>query len=576
MNVAIAQALRASRGERKLNGSWVVIAVCVAIVATLAVVPLGFMIWQSFFTPSMSGGEFTWGNYVTAYTNSRALPMLGNSFVFSIGTAVFAFLVGGTLAWVNERTNTPFKSLTYLLAIIPLIIPGVLFTIAWILLGSPRIGLINLSLQKLFETDSVFVNIYSMGGMIWVDGLHYSPLAFLIMSAAFRSMDPSLEESAAMSGASVRQVATRVTFRLAWPAASAALLIIFVRAIESFEVPALLGIPVGIQVFTSSMYQAIQQQPSQVGLASAYATVLLAIAAVGIYWHSRVSNNARRYATVTGKGFRPRLVDLGHWKYVSAAFVTVYFLIMILLPSFVLIWSSFQPFYSIPSWDALGAMTFDTYQRVLENPAVMRAFWNSLMLGAAAATCIMLLTAVVCWVVLKTKIPGRWVLDHLASIPLVLPGLVIGLALMVLSLNYASSLFGTMWILLLAYVIRFLPYGMQYNSTSMMQMHKELEESAQMSGAGWGRTFISVVLPLLKPGLVAGWLFVMIVSMRELSSSILLYSPGNEVFATVVWELWEAGQFVELCALGVMFVCALLTITLIAQLVARRYGVKGL
>src|SRR5690606_21994174 len=213
----------------------------------------------------------------------------GNSIWFATGTAALAFVVGTGLAWMHERTHTPFKSLFFALSIIPLIIPGILFTVAWILLGSPKIGIFNLLMQNWFGTDYVFINVYSMWGMIWVESLHYSPMAFLIMTAAFRSMDPSLEESALMSGASVRQIAWRITLKLTWPAIFATILILFVRAIESFEVPALLGLPVGIQVFTSSIYQAIHQYPSKVGLASSYAVTLLLITTVGVYLQSRLS-----------------------------------------------------------------------------------------------------------------------------------------------------------------------------------------------------------------------------------------------------------------------------------------------
>lgn len=560
----------------KVDLKWIVIGICVAVVAFFAAIPLGFLIWQSFYTPEVAGSpaQFTLGNYMIAYSSPETLRLLGNSLVFAVGTAVFAFVTGAGLAWMNERTNTPFKSFFYALTVVPLVIPGILFTIAWILLGSPKIGIINLLLQNWFSTDYVFVNVYSMWGMIWVDGLHYSPLAFLIMTAAFRSMDPSLEESALMSGASMPQIALRITFRLAWPAMFAALLILFIRSIESFEVPALLGLPAGTQVFISAIYQAINQYPSKIGLASSYATVLLLIASVGIYFQSRLSRQGGKYATVTGKGFRPRTMDLGRWRYLTAAIFIVYFALIVLLPFLVLLWSSFQKFYSVPSMDAVKNMSLDSYRFVLHYPSIASATWNSLLLAFCSATIVMLMTSVICWVVVKTKLPGRWLLDNLASLPIVFPGLVLGLAIMIFFLNYGVVVYGTIWILLIAYITRFMPYGLRYNTTSMLQIHKELEESAQMSGASWGTMFWRIVLPLLKPGLLAGWIFVMIVSMRELSSSILLYSPGNDVVSVVIWSLWEAGQFVELSALGVLLMAALLIMVLLAQLIGRKYGVK--
>jgi len=261
----------------------VVIGLCVAIVAWLALVPLVFLLWQSFLTPQTAAvpSRYTLENYWTAYFSSETAELFLNSVEFASGSALLALVLGTCLAWMNERTNTPCKALFYSLAIIPLVVPGVLFTVSWMMLASPKIGIINLALQMLLHRDTVFVDIYSMAGMIWVDGLHYSPMAFLMMTAAFRSMDPSLEEQAAMSGASMLQTARRITLKLAWPAALGSLLILFVRAIESFEVPALLGLPVGIHVYTSSIYQAIHQYPSEVGLASAYAVTLLLLTSLG-------------------------------------------------------------------------------------------------------------------------------------------------------------------------------------------------------------------------------------------------------------------------------------------------------
>ncbi len=564
------------KGWRNIDMKWIVIGVSVLLVAYLALMPLGFLLWQSFFTPATASAPatFTFGNYVVAYSDVETLKLLASSVTFAMGTSVFAFLVGTALAWMNERTNTPFKSLFFALSIIPLIIPGILFTVAWILLASPKIGILNMLLQSWFGTDYVFFNIYSMWGMIWVDGLHYSSMAFLIMTAAFRSMDPSMEESAMMSGASVPQIAWHITLKLSWPAICATLLILFVRSIESFEVPALLGLPVGIQVFTSSIYQAIHSYPSKVGLASSYAVTLLLITAIGIYFQSRLSSQGSKYSTVTGKGFRPRAMDLGKWRFLTAGAFLLYFSFIVVLPFLVLLWSSLQKFYSVPSMAALKNLSLDAYSFILTYPTLFSAVGNSLLLAVGCATVVMLVTSIICWIVVKTKLPGRYLLDSLASLPMVFPGLVLGLALMIFYLNFDIGVYGTMWIMFIAYVTRFMPYGLRYNTTSMLQIHKELEESAAMSGASWGTTFYRVVLPLLKPGLLAGWIYIVIVSIRELSTSILLYSPGTEVVSVLIWELWENGQYVELSALGVMFIIALFMLVMLAQWVGKKFGVK--
>jgi len=559
----------------RIDSKWLMIGVPVALVVWLALVPLVFLLWQSFLTPQTAAvpAQYTLDNFRTAYFAPETARLFFNSVQFAVGSAAFALVVGTALAWMNERTNTPFKTLFFALTIIPLVIPGILFTVSWIMLASPKIGLVNLALQKLTGSDAVFVNIYTMAGMIWVDGLHYSPMAFLLMTAAFRSMDPSLEESALMSGASVLQIAYRITLKLAWPAALGSLLILFVRSIESFEVPALLGLPVGIHVYTSSIYQAIHQYPSQIGLAAAYAVTLLLITSLGIYAQSRLSSQGSRYSTVTGKGFRPRTIDLGRWRYLTAAIFILYFVVIVLLPFLVLLWSSLQKFYSAPSLEALGRVSLDSYRAVLDYPQFVRSVWNSLVLAVGSAAVIMLTAAVISWIVVRTKVPGRWMLDNLASLPLVFPGLVLGLAIMICYLYVDIGVYGTLWIILIAYVTRFLPYGMRYTSASMLQIHKELEESAAMSGASWGMTFRRITLPLLKPGLLAGFIYVMIVSIRELSSSILLYSPGTEVVSIMIWELWQNGQYVELSALGVMLIVALFFMVMLAQLVGKRFGI---
>jgi iron(III) transport system permease protein len=561
---------------RAFDAKWIVIGLCVALTAYIAIMPLAFLLWQSFFTPQTASkaAEFTWDNYATAYGSSETLRLFWNSIQFAVGASLLAFVLGTGLAWMNERTNTPLKKLFFGLSIIPLIIPSVLFTVAWILLGSPKIGIINLALQNWLGLEKPPFDVYSLWGMIWVDGLHYSPMAFLLMTAAFRAMDPSLEESATMSGANIFQVARRITLKLVWPAILATMLILFVRAIESFEVPALLGLPVGIQVFTSSIYQAVHRYPSQIGLAAAHAMTLLVITSIGVYFVSRLSSRGSKYATMTGKGFRPRQIDLGAWRWFAAAIFITYFLLIVVLPFSVLLWSSFQKFYSVPSWQALHNLTLDPYRFVFTYPNLLRSVWNTILLSFGSATLIMLVSAVICWIVVKTKLPGRWILDNVASLPLVFPGLVLGLAIMIFYLNFDIGVYGTMWILFIAYVTRFMPYGLRYNTTTMLQIHKELEESAAMSGASWGTTFWRVILPLLKPGLVAGWIYIMIVSIRELSSSILLYSPGTEVISIVVWELWENGQYVELSALGVLFILALFVLVMLAQWIGSKFGIK--
>jgi iron(III) transport system permease protein len=360
---------------------------------------------------------------------------------------------------------------------------------------------------------------------------------------------------------------------LAWPATAASLIVLFVRALESFEVPTLLGLPVGIEVYTSAIYNAIHSYPSRIGLASAYGLTLLVITSLCIYFNARIATRGGRFSTVTGKGFRPRVIGIGRWRYATSAIFFTYVALVIVLPFLVLLWSSLQRFYTVPSLAALKNLTLAPYRNVLAYPEIGTAIWNSVLLSLVSATLIMLASSALCFIVVRTRLPGRWLIDNLASLPLVYPGLVLGLAIMVCYLTLPIGVYGTLWIMLIAYVTRFLPYGMRYNTASLLQVHKELEESAAMSGASLAAVFRRIVLPLLKPGLIAGWIYIVIVSIRELASSILLYSPGTEVVSVAIWEMWQNGQYVELSALGVMMILVLLGFVALAQILSRRFGI---
>lgn len=546
------------------------------VVAYLTVVPLVFLIYGSFFTPIVGGvaGTFTLQNYVHAYTDRSTIPILLNSLTFAVGTTLVAFVIGTAIAWMTERTNTPLRGLFFAMSVIPLVIPGILFTLSWIFLLSPRIGLLNQWLARLLPLRAPPFDVYSMGGMIWVEGLHWSPIVYLMMAAAFRSMDPALEEAAVMSGGGLLQTFYHVTLKLNVPTILGVGLLLFLRGLETFEVPAIIGLAAGIHVFSSKIYLAVKGYPSDFGLAGAYSTILLLMTLVGIYVYGRVTREATRFATITGKGFRPRVIDLGPWRYVAALVIVVYLAIMVVLPVFVLLWNSILPFYMKPSLQALSMFTLKNYTFIFKLPKTSRAIVNSVGLSIGSATIIMLMTSVIAWITVRTRLPGRWLLDHLASLPLIFPGIVMGVALIWVYLTLPIPIYGTIWILLVAYVTRYLPYGMRTSSAALLQIHRELEEAAETSGASWWRTFVSIILPLLQPALLAGWIYVVIVSIRELSSSILLWGPGAEVLPVYIFDLWQTGHPQELAALGLMLVAALLVLAVLSQRLGQRYGVR--
>jgi iron(III) transport system permease protein len=561
--------LRADTWRRLFSARNIVVLVVAATIAYLALVPLGFLLWQTFF----KNGHLTLAQFRSAYSGISFGTMTFNSLSFAFGSTVVAIVLGTGLAHLVVRTDVPGKTLMVAASLVPLIIPGILHTIAWYFLLDPNIGILNIHVIKPLDGGQPF-DIRSIPGMILVEGLHLSPLVFLLMFASFRSMDPSLEESAIMSGAPLRKVFFKVTLPLARPALYAAILIMVVRGLESFEVPAVLGLPAHIFVFTSRIWDVLNALPPDYGQAGAYAMSLLVLTSLGVWWHSRLARRGRSFQTVTGKGFRPRPIQLGVWRWPATALLALYFLIAVVLPLLVLAYASTQAFYSPPTHATLTHMTFANYKTVVHTPLVVHAVKNSIILAVGAATFVMLLTAIASWLVVRTKLPGRWVIDNLAFLPLTIPGLVLGVALLSVYLRTSVPIYGTLWILFIAYLTRYMPYGMRYASTSMFQIGRELEESAQMSGAGWWQVFRRIVLPLLVPGFVAGWIYIVIVSVRELGSSVLLYSPGKEVLSIVIWEQWRNGQLPELAALGIMMVGSLMLLVVVAYKLGARVGVR--
>ncbi len=559
--------------RERFDTSRLLIGLAVVVVCFLALVPL-ILLFYSSISSARPGelGALTLDNYLKAYGVRQTYELLGNSMLYAVGTAIFAFVIGSVLAWLCARTNMPLKGLLFTLSMVPMVIPGILNTIAWLFLLSPRIGLVNKMLMQLLGLTNPPFDVFSIWGMIWVEGLLLSPLVFLMMWAAFIAMDPSLEDSATMSGSGIFSTFRRVTLRLMLPAILAVLLIMFVRGLESFEVPALVGLPNRIFVFTSAIYVAIHDVPVDYGLAGAYSISLLAISAVGVYLYGRATTRREQFSTVTGKAYRPREIDLGPWRYVAAIFFVLYFLVVVGLPLLVLVWNSLIPYTAAPSMELLSKVSLKNYAEVLNYGKIRQTFINSAIAAIGTATVVMLLTSIISWIVVKTDMPGKRLLDSLTFLPIAFPGLTLGVGLIWVYLTLPIPIYGTLWILVIAYVTRFMPYGLRTCSSSMIQIHRELEEASMSSGGSWFQTFSRVTLPLLRPALLTGWIYVALISIRELSSSILLYSPGNEVLSIMIWDLWQGGEVQALASLGVIMVLSLSVLVFFFQRLGGRVG----
>jgi iron(III) transport system permease protein len=537
--------------------------------------PVVFLIRASLYTTTFVGAfdKFTFQHYIDLFTNPLFFRSLRNTIIYAVGAGAVAITLGATQAWIAERTNTPLRKYVFLISIISLGIPSVLYTISFLLILG-KVGPANQILDYFFHTGRDGINVYSMWGMIVIEGIDTAPLAFLLLSSVFRSTDAAFEEAALMSGAGILQTFRRITLKLATPGVLALLILIFIRAFESFETPALVGRPGAVYVLTTAIYEAVQgQSRPNYGQGGAFSVMLLIIVAVLLYFYGRLSRAAERYQTITGKGYRPRVMDLGLWKYLTATILVLLFLIIIGLPLGIVMYASFQPFYEGVSLEGLARFTLRNYAEVLKPGGFRQPIINTMILGVVTASVIGPFTALCAWLAVR-RYKGAWLLDQLATMPLIFPSIVMGVALMQVFLASPIPLYGTLTSVIIAVTIRHLPYGMRYSYAGLLQIHSELEEAAVMSGAHGITTFRRIVVPLIAPALVTCWLFVFLTSTKAVSIPILLAGPDSQVMAVTLFDLWQNGQTVELAAMGVAWAACMTVLSTGFYLLARRFALK--
>lgn len=553
---------------------WVL--VCVSIITAYLVLPPLFSVVQtSLFTTKMSGelDEFTLKYYAELLLQAGLIGPLFNTVYFAIGSALLATLIGGCIAWIVTRTDAPLRGLGYFTAFASFGTPFILYTIGWLLILG-KAGPVNFWLRTLLDRSGAIINVYSLWGMIFVESLLWSPLVFLMLTASFRLMDPSLEEASSVCGAGIWRTVSRISLRLMLPAFFAVVLLVFIRAFESFEIPALIGLPGDVRVLTTSIFLDAQRMPPSYGSAGAFSVLLMVIVAAALYGYFRVTREASKYHTITGKGYRPRVISLGRWRYAASAALLLYTFLLLVVPFLIVLWASLLPFYMQPSFEALSKLTLRNYHTALNFGQITLGVKNSLLLGLGSATVVMVLTSLASWILVRSRLRGRWLLDLLTTFPLLFPGIVMGLAIMRFYLIVPVPVYGTLWILLIAFVTRYVPYGIRYTHAGLLQLHKELEEAAYASGASWFNCMRHVTFPLLTPAFLGGWIFVFLISAKELSMSILLVSPSTPVVSVAIFELWENGQVGELAAFGILWTVILVSVAVAYYLFARRYGVQ--
>lgn len=551
------------------------IVVVLASILLVLIMPAVIFLFQSSLHETQfdgSFGAFTFQYYVDLLTSDQFLTNLINATIYAVGSAAVAISIGVLLAWIVERTNTPGGGWVLIISIISLGIPSVLYTISFLMLLG-KVGPANEILMWITGADAPLLDVYSLWGMIIIEGIEFAPLSYLLLSSVFRSNDASFEEASMMSGAGILQTFRNITLRLAQPAILALLILIFIRAFESFETPALVGLPGNVSVITTDIYESIDEVPANYGQAGAFSVVLLFIVGGLLVWYNRLSRNAERFQTITGKGFRPRVMDLGKWRWLTTAILALLFMIIIGFPIGIVLWVSMVPYYDGVSLEALKLFTFDNYRTVFNSRSFHDSIGNTVIMGAATASIVAPFTALCAWLTVR-RYKGAWILDQLATSPLIFPAIVMGVAFLQVFLNLPFGLYGTLLSIILASMVRYLPYGMRYSYAGILQIHTELEEASSMSGARQTTTFLRIVMPLVAPAMVTCWLFVFLVSVKAVSIPILLAGPKSQVVAITLFDMWENGITNELAAMGATWTGFMTIISLIFYMLAKRYGLS--
>src|SRR5215467_8670780 len=548
------------------------------LVLGLVLVPLSFLILGSFSTARLptdfSLETMGWVNYLKVYTDPETYALLGNTVIYVAGSALLGISLAVTLAWLVERTNMPGKVWIYAGVPMTLAVPGMLQAMAWVLLLSPRIGLINKSLQNLLDLDQPPINIYSLGGMVFLEGLRLVPTAFLMLVPLMRSMDPTLEEAAAVSGARPFSATHKITLRLLAPGLVAVMIYQLMTALEVFEIPGILGLPAGIYVFSTKIYAIIRSATFMpvYGQANALAMVYLLIAVVTTYFYARMISRVEKYTIITGKGYRPRQFDLEGWRYPALAFVFLYLFLAILLPFLVFAYASFLSYLQTPSLEAIKGMTLKNYRFLAEYGEAGDALKNTIVMVILTATSTVFLSFFVSLVVVRSKFWGRKLLDQMAFVPHAIPGIVLGIAFfwVFLKIDFLP-IYGTVWAISIGFTVSFLSYGSRAMNASLLQIHKELEEAAYVSGARPWRTLWRVFLPLMLPTFVGVWIWVVLHAVRIAGLPLILYEgPRNQVLSILIWNMWDQGYVPAVAAIGTLLMLTLLLLTLAVRYIGFR------
>jgi len=494
--------------------------------------------------------------------------ILLNTLTVSVTATVMALVFGFVMAWILTRTNVPGRHLFEQLMAVPYYLTPLLGALAWSLLGAPESGFVN-QVWRAFGGNGHLIDINTAYGIAWVMALFEGSVAFVMIAAVMKSMDPALEEASQVMGASRLRTMLRITLPLVVPGVLGAAIFVFAEMLGSFAAALVLGTPSRYYVITTAIYQLVQQYPPKIQIAAAMGVSLFAVMFFMLFLYRRIVM-AGSYVTITGKAFRPRVADIGPLRYLLLGVCLLYLFAAVGLPLITLLYASLQKI--AVAFPAAGNWTLDNFRVAVTMNAVRSALGNSLLLGFATATIGVVLMGLLAWLIYRSRLPASGLIEYVVMFPQAVPRLVFAFGLMWAWVVFPIPIYGTLWLLLIAYLTVFLPLGVRTIAGVMLQIDKSLEECAQMCGASWGFRVRTVTIPLLVPGLVAAWLLLFIASVRELGASILLMGPHSKVITPSIVESWfgTSSELTAALALIQTLVVAVAMIVLVA--VTRRVG----
>lgn len=532
--------------------------VILALAALALFLLIGFPLIEMMRRSVLSEEGFTLARYVAVFTEPRNLEPFLNTALLSVLTIAGSLCVGVPAAWLVARTDLPARGLVEALFILPYMIPPFIGAIAWIQILSPRIGYANQLWAVTFGSVGGPFDIYSLSGLVFVMVLHAYPFVYLTVRSALDRMDPSLEEAAAMSGASRMQTLRTITWPLVMPGIAAGALLVLVDTIANFGIPALIGMQDRFYVLTTRIYSYINLGDFDgIRSAAALSSTLMFLAGAAVlvndFWLRR-----RDHTTMSGKSTTPGVVALQRWRPVVTAALAVFFALFVFAPMIAVVASAFLKAWGLEyKWENL---TLDNFHYILfEYDLTRRAITNSLMLAIGAATATTFFGAALAYLSARTQLRGRQVVDVLVTLPHAIPGMVVALS-MILAWSglYGIDFYNTIWIIFVAYVSRYTFFAFRNSVASLAQVHPSLEEAALMSGASWARAFRDIVVPLIRPGLLAGWFLVFMPTLRELTISILLWGPETPTIGVAVFEMQNAGYYTASAAMASLLLAVVL------------------